>query len=458
MSCKSEAIVAFALVLILIFFCIPMEAGGAEDQNPEEKTYANIREIHLADIDEVMIHLTDRSISEWIDHYLEDYHGYEFHVDPVLDVDVGLKRNCYGSGPNSTVKDSFAAFAELGLNITVKGNFPEPGKYAATEGETALQLFERIFAQEQSGEERELHLKLFLGVYADVELLWHVDADGDLDSVDIQSKILVKDGGKTDIILDLKSDDSTVEYIDLEYSDYKYEGNFYLNLQAVMEADGLKLISDQEQWENPVSINNHITKLEVSSDTVDSIWKDVVDIVGIDNIAKSKIPALILNILKSGDRMMDIFDTVRSLTGMKMPDMRFIADFVASEYIDDKDRHYTELIQEKDGRTVKLKLPLADYSLSVLDILDLVPSDVMGDKSKATIGVVLSLLGWSDIEVSEADQETVEKFEDISDHVDAAIVQDEEYDFKIPTGYLIIAIVGIIGCAAGVLVMRRRVQ
>ena len=203
-----------------------------------------------------------------------------------------------------------------------------------------------------------------------------------------------------------------------------------------------------------VFMNVHVDKLMVSSDLANGLWKKVSEILGWDD-NQSALPQLILNILKSGSRMLDLFDTVQSLTGTEIPDVKFIAKAHTSTFTDDAGRQYYKITVKTHDSSKDLMLAKQDYSLNVLDLIDSIPSYIMGDGVKLAIGSALTVLGWDKIEVTELTPETKAECDAIAEHVDTMVEIDERYDFNIPVEYLVLSIAGIVGCIVAVFYVRR---
>ena len=114
----------------------------------------------------------------------------------------------------------------------------------------------------------------------------------------------------------------------------------------------------------------------------------------------SKLPNLILEILGSGGRMLDLFDTIKSLTSSDVPDLSFSMLFNGHDYTDDHGNVYSKLVPpKKDDKTQDddtrppLYFPKGGYELNLAQYVKYIPDSVLDPDYKEAATYILIALG-----------------------------------------------------------------
>jgi len=199
--------------------------------------------------------------------------------------------------------------------------------------------------------------------------------------------------------------------------------------------------------------------LIVSSDLADTIWGSLIAAIGPEADFNKNLPELILSILKSSNRMVDLLQTLRSLASMNMQNVDILAKMSAHPIEDEKLHEYVEFtIPREGGEMTAFKLSTGAYTLDFSDILLLIPSYILPDERRIAIEIALALIGLDKIDVEDlsADPVTKAKCENVFEIVDEAIFYDEDAPFIMPQDYAIIAGIGIVISILTLVAIRRR--
>ena len=148
----------------------------------------------------------------------------------------------------------------------------------------------------------------------------------------------------------------------------------------------------------------HVEKSIVSSDLADSLWLTVLAASGGEGDGNTKLPELILKILGSGGRMLDLFDTIKSLTSSDIPDVEFSMVFNAHDYFDEAGYEYSKLVPpdkttgNDDPTRPPLYFPSGGYTLDVAQYVKYIPDSILNEEyKKAATWILIALgLGYDD--------------------------------------------------------------
>ena len=452
---RAMAMAAVMIAAALVVTCIPFASDSSDAS--DSASYGTVKEFSWTDVEEISKALFDKTVEELLMELSENEYGYKLYLaEPHFEGEMGVKRDVDTSDGICTIDDHISGYIEFGTVISVQGNLPDAGTYQRQDGEDSKAFLDRVL-KDHAGKDREVSIELLFCVYADVGIRTTIDiATGDMIATDVLAKLFIVDYESSNIDFETQDDDEgELTEIAISYENKESTGNFYVSGDVGLKYEDMQVLNAQESWGLSPMITLHINHLYVSSDMANGIWSMVSGAIGMDGMIKGKIPELILNIISSGSRVLDIVETIKSLTGTSLKDIDFIADVQASNVTDEEGREYVELkILNKSGDTV-FRIPKAGFSVTVDNILALIPSTILSDAAKAAISIAAGVIGWDTFTADEMDQATEEKFDEIHDHTVTMIKYDEEYELNIPMAYIILAAVGLIGCAAAVFMARR---
>ena len=441
---RTEMTIVAIIVAVMMVMTPLIPSADADEEQGEYGTYL---EITMDDLDAIAVEFTGMTVQELLDTFVQ-VEGYDIDIVPTVDSGIGLDRITYIKDSTYVIQDKMSGYFEFALGVSASGEFPKAGHYEAKEGEDSFAFLERVFLEEPS-EYRSVDADVLMGAYIEAEMSSYIDTvTGEITTAPISLRLMVINLIEGNIAFDMPDDELS---LDISYKDYSESNNVYLGLEIELTSDGLKILSSDESWECRPVISSHVSKFMVSSDLAGNVWNLLMDGTEIDDRAKSSIPQLILNIIGSTNRVVDLMDTISSLTSTRLPDMVFTGDFKLSNGQDAYGNDYVDVLIKRSDVSEEMKLWLDAYTIDATKILDIIPSTVMSDTAKGIAAIVMAIFGMDEIHVADIseDEETVEKIENIDDYVDTAITYDETYEFKMPTGYLVTAIVIL---AIGILV------
>ena len=457
MNDKKKRTLTLFVTALLVVTCLSVTAEGT-DAADSDKTYGAAKEFSWTEVEKISQELIGKSVEELLMELSENEYGYKLLLtEPHFEGKMATKRDVKTAGNVESINDHVSAYMEFGTVITIQGNLPDAGTYQRLDGEDSKAFLDRILKDHASKESREVTLELLYCVYADVNITTRINTiTGEMMGNDLQAKLFVVEYEKSNISIETEEEEDELNKITISYKDEESFGNFYLSVDMGLLYDGMKIFSNESSWTFSPKITTHINHIFVSSDMASGVWNMVKQVAGIDGMINERLPALILNIVKSGSRVLDLVETIKSLTGKSIRDIDFLATIEASNVEDEAGREYVEMKVKHGDGNIQLKFPKLDYSLTASDILGIVPSYILSDEVKLIIEIGLAVIGWDDIEVSDMDEKMEKKFEEVYDHTNTMIEYDEEYELNIPLEYIIMSIVGLIGCIAAVILIRRR--
>jgi hypothetical protein len=452
---------AVAIAIVMALASLPLLSNNV-DADSSDRCYGNESAVTMKDVDSILKELTGKTLDELIASLTDYFPGYEISIVPSFESDFALERNTTKSGSEYTIEDHFGSYVNLYLSSHIKGNLPDAGTYYPKDDEGIWEFLFRLI--QESKNEHTDDFEGFLGLYTDLTVVSKIDLNtGELTSVDVRFKLMIVEHEEANFNLDIveskvsEEEDEKVESITFSYDKTTSESNIYTDIGVKMDIEGLKIINDSDTWSVNPKIKEHVYRSVVSSDLANGLWQSVLEMVDpkVEKV-KARLPELILHIISSGERMLDLFDTIKSLTGKSIPDVFFVADLAATKYTDDYGYEYT--ILDLKGTETTLYFPLGGYALNTSVLIYLVPSSILPDAVKDILYVVFTVLGWGTVEIGDITDDKVmqSKCENVFTYVKNIMKYDEEYTFKIPAEYLTIGIAGLLGSfAAFVLIWRR---
>ena len=448
----STILTAVALAALLVIPAPVISSADAEDAT--YGLYGAYFGVSMADINETVQEITGETLTEIINDLLALVEGYDIKAQPDFDAKFSTTRLAFQNNEVLMLDDQFAGVVYMSLILDADGEFPEAGEYKAKEGEDLGSLLYRVF-EEEKGPQRQVHLDIDLSLFIEGELITTIDTKtGDLIGVDIAAKFMLLNFEQGNFNIHIKEEEPMIT---ISYDSYEESGNGYLDLENTLSSEGLTLLSDEEFWECQPNVTEHMNALIVSADFAGRVWEIISAAMSIEDRSKMKIPELIMNIITSTNRMLDLYETVKSLTGTDIKDMIFTGECTLTNRVDPNGYTYVEMLVKRGDDFAELRFSPGPYTLDVNVILDLIPDTLIDIETRDIMEGVMILLGWNEVEVGVVtDPETEEKIHSIMEIADEAITYDEEFTFEMPTKYLITGIVLIAGTLAVAALMWRR--
>ena len=488
-----KAAISVAVVLVLSLTCVcTIPSSDAEMSFQDGKHYGVADTVSYDRFNDVIYGLSGKTIEELITQYFAD-HVDNYTLDAIdinLNAAITARRDVSIDGDVCTIKDYGSGFLESHLNLVISGKYPNAGTYYANDDEELGDFIARIFG-EYGNEQRTTQLHTNLNVYGDIWLTTHVDIpSGQIIDADLEVKLLIKDYEHNTIQVVLETDDENrPESMTISYEEHDVDNMFYTDLEVALTPQNMRIISPNDNWriDNAV-VKEHVEKSIISSELADSLWVTVIAASGDDSGGSSKLPELILEILGSGGRMLDLFDTIKSLTSSDIPDVEFSMVFNAHHIIENIDAYidrsghniaahtneYCKLIApnkttgEDDNNEPPLYFPSGGYSLDVAQYVKYIPDQMLepGYKEAATYILIALGLGYDDndphifkpIEVIDLEGHDDERMESdlIRSYVDLQFVPVEKESYNTPEVYEYLAWSGIALTVVIIVLMWRR--
>ncbi len=423
-------------------------------------TYGRADKYTYTDVDQKIKDATGKSIDEWVDKLSADMTDYDItKFEPNFTSEVSIRRDTSLNGHEFTIKDHISFYIEAHFDINVNGNFPGAGTYDAKEGEGSLQLLERVFTEHGQAKKTDHSMTMDIDIYIDADIDTKVDINtGDITSSYVNIRFLMNDHETRDISIAIESNEAGDPlFLSIDYSRVNTDSDLYAGFEIGLTIEGLKAFSSSEtEWEVRPVVKEHVYRSAVSSDLAGSVWMMAVDSMD-GKIGNVQLPELILKIIGSGGRMMDVFETIKSLTSTDLPDVSFTATLKASDFTDADGFEYCKLESLKDGGPV-FQISTGGYVLDLVRLAGDIPDYIISDKVKIAMEIVFLALGWNHLIVGDIsdDEETQGRCSGISQYVDGKIGTAEETHYSTPSIYFIIAIAGLAVCIIlGLLIWRR---
>ncbi len=487
-----KAAISVAVVLVLASTCLCIiPSSDAEMKFEDGKHYGVADTVSYDRFNDVVKGLSGKTVEELLTQYFaEQVENYTLDdIDINLNAGITARRDVSIDGDICTIEDYGSGYLESHLNLVISGKYPNAGTYYANEDEELGDFIGRIFG-EYGNEQRTTQLKTNLNVYGDILLTTHVDIpSGQIIDADLEVKLLIKDNEHNTIQVVMETDeDNKPVSMTITYEEHDVDNMFYTDLEVALTPQNMRIIGTSDDWRiDDAIVKEHVEKSIISSDLADSLWLTVLA-ASDDDGETSKLPALILEILGSGGRMLDLFDTIKSLTSSDIPDVEFSMVFNAHHIIENIDAYtdrsghniaahtneYCKLVApdkttgEDDNTKPPLYFPSGGYSLDVAQYVKYIPDEILkpGYKEAATYILIALGLGYDDndphifkpIEVIDLEGHDDERMESdlIRSYVEQQFVPVEAESYNTPEVYEYMAWGGIALTVVIIVLMWRR--
>ena len=463
MKSKGTAALAIAVVLGLLSAGIAALPESSSDGEVYGK-YGALFDFSYTEFDAAFKSVTGKNLEEWVDdlsHEAEPY-GYSFHAEPDLETNFAVSRDTVRNGKDYTMTDRIVGSVNFSFKGEANGRFPIAGTYYPNEGETSFEFFTRIFTEDLSPDSRDIHANTSIDLYVDLLSVTHVDlATGDMTDSHVELKIAMYEKDDRNISFTFDTDDNFDPVsATIGYDQKNVDSNIYLDFAVRLTMDGMRVFTDETStWSISPVTREHVEKSVISSDLANSIWAQFIEAQGEET--DGSLPELILELIGSGGRMLDLFDTIKSLTSTDVPDASIRGDFDANNTTDSEGYEYCEITLKKDDGTPgeTYEIPKAGYVLKLGDMVLKIPDYLLSNTKKEALRLVLIAIGWNDIDVRDIsnDQATQARISEVSTYVDDMIVDDDIPSYTVPIEYSIAAVVGIALSAILMVLVRRRI-
>ncbi len=452
------------LAVMLLTTCVIIIPGSEADDTAEYE-YGSTYDFNSDQIDDLIKAGTGHSVEEWIQYLSDQSDRYDFSLDKFDAISkIAVTRNTCLDGNDYTIDDHVTGYVKTHMDARGDGHFPAPGTYEAKENETIGLFLKRIFIDEGLTTTRNTEYHFDIQLFVDIDCISHIDiATGYMTDASIRFKVAMYDMEDRNIDFHLETDDNyNPVSATIDYKHTKCDNNFFLDVKVDLTMEGMRVFTDDtEPWTIKPLITEHVDKFVISSDLADSLWlqlaaqseKDIID---------SKLPKLILDLIGSGGRMLDLFDTIKSLTSSDIPDASMTGRFRAENTTDAHGYKYCQLTLLKDDGTegTVFKLPKAGYTLNLCDLVNMIPDYVIDSSRKGDICAVIHAFGYDDIEIKDITNDIGKKDECsiLQAYVNEKITEDDTESYTVPTEYVISAtVILLVSCILISLMWRRMI-
>ena len=443
-------------VLMSFSFAVTMPSSSAD--SAEYGEYGAVYDFDYAEFDAAVKDATGKTVGEWITLISSELGGYDVITDADLDARFATTRDTVQKDGVYTITDHTSGYLSGKLDVNARGSFPNAGTYHRNEGEDTLDFVKRVFKDESGGVDRSAEAHSKIEIYIDTDLVSHVDlGTGEVTDTYLTVKFAIYESGDRDITIDFTEDDEgELETLTFEYGKVAYDNNLFTNTEIAFTIEDMPLFVGDDQWAVRPSVTEHVNKLVLSSDLANSLWLKVVKMM--DDDKETKLPDLILELMGSGGRRLDLFATIRSLTGSDVSDVTFVDSFNGSQYTDDRGYRYSRLVSTKDAGPT-FDLPRAAYTLNYGEIALLIPDTIIDGAGRIALAVFFGAIGWNDIDVGDISDDPQTRFQckGIRDFVNEMITEDNVESYSVPEVYIGVAAVGISASVIVLLLMWRRI-
>lgn len=475
MRSATKAVISVAVVLVLAATCICITPSSSSDSYNDGKHYGYAGTKTYSEFDNMIYIASGEHVTDLIADFFTNFvTGYTLdQIDPNVNTGVSARRDISVNGNECTYKDYWSLFMETHLDLKISGNYPAEGTYFPQENETTVDMLSRIFGEEGSGQ-RTTELHSDLDIYIDAILTSRLDTySGNLTDADLEIKLLVKDKEHNTIqIMTDNDEDGNPLSATITYDDLSLNSMFYGDFEILFDFERMKILSHYPDWEVETIATEHVEKSIISSDLADSLWLSV--LAASDGTMNTKLPDLILEILGSGGRMLDLFDTIKSLTSSDIPDLSFDMIFNGHDYTDSHGNVYSKLVPpKKDDRTQDdttrppLYFPKGGYEMDLAQYVQYIPDKIMDPEYKEAARLILIALGLGNDEAhsiyNAANVSDLEGHDEIrvnSDLIRSYVSQNfstvERESYSTPVVYQYIAWIGIALTVVIITLMWRR--
>ena len=433
----------------------------SSSDSTEYGKYGAVYDFSYAELDSAVQSETGKTLEEWVDYVSSLFEHYHFSAEPSIDATFATSRDIVRNGNDYMMTDRTTGYLDFSFSGQANGNFPAAGTYYPNEGETSLQFLYRVFITEGLEEPRDTHIDTSIQLYVDLLSVTHVDlSSGEVTGSNVELKVAMYEKDDRNISFAFKTDDDyNPVSATIGYDQSNIDSNFYLDFQVDLAMDGMRLFTDDASpWSLTPTVREHVQKSVISSDLANSIWAQFIEAEGDDR--GGSLPELILELIGSGGRMLDLFDTIKSLTSSDVPDASMTGSFEAENYTDTNGYDYCKLTLLKYDSTpgTTVEIPKAGYVLRWGELVQDIPDYLISPAKKTSISLILAAIGWNDIDVCDiSHNQTVQnRIASINSYVNEKIVEDDIPSYHVPIEYTISAAVGLSLTAILLILVRRR--
>ncbi len=453
-----KAALAVSIVAIMLLSGLPLtEADG--DGAGNDQIYGATTGIDLSEIDEILKLITGKTLKELVEDLAKTM-DYDVTFDPELESKFAMTRDIHDENGHRTIVDRLSGYFTLSVDLVAEGKFPAAGTYLVNDGESAEDFLKRVFI-DGSTEDHKISNEIVLGMTLDLALVTDINTEtGEMEDAYIAIFPMLYTEVDGDMkIADITDDDDNLVGITIDYEKYHSLSNVYGDFQITLDIDDLKVLGDGEWTCNPM-ITEHVERSVVSSDLVNDLWPLIKKVIGEGGKISKAIPELILNILTSTDRKLDIFDTIKSLTGKTVHDITFTGDVTVSNETDELGNPYVLFKVKRNDTTVDISYPLEGYSFEAGKIIDLIPDSLISKEAKGIIKAALIIIGLGYVEMPDItdDQKKQEECSTIQNAVNEINIMNEKYETDVPLVFIVLTVIIVIAaCAATILMWRGKI-
>lgn len=443
---------AICAVCIMLLTCLTVSVPGSSAESSEDYNgmYGATRSISTDAIEAALVATTGKGFQDYVAEFNSTLEPIGYNIDemvPFLDTKISLRRDVDHDKRDYEAVDRISGYVDLGLDSQVTGRFPAEGTYPAKDGENGIALFARVFGGDDRPDTSTTaytHMKVTF--FYDITLVTHMDfLTGEITDSLLTFRATVHDREHNNFSLSISEDEyGNAESLTVAYEEHNVDTLLYMDFQVKLTAEDLVMGNRDPTWQITPLVVEHVDRSFVSADLADGVWALMLTYIG-DGMDIGQLPGIILKILGSGSRMLDVFETIKSLASTEIPDIGFKATFDCEDTVDTNGHTYCKLKSIKDGGP-EFRIPWGGYTADFTRIVKLIPDTVIKPETKDIIDLVIEGIGWNDIDVKDisGDKVTQGECKKIQDQVDAAIESSNTTSYKTPTVYVVLSITGIV--------------
>ena len=456
MDYRKRTIIALAVVAVVLLSAVPLATQADGDDAPDR--YGTTFGITYDEINEFLIEVTGMDMKELLRSLAKEFIAHDIDCEPLLESNFALSRDIEQNGGMFFITDRLSGYIVLSSFITSEGKFPAAGTYEPKEGESGTDFIKRLFTTE-STEQHTINSTVESAMTLDVTIETSIDAgSGEVEEVliSICPSIALSNAGDFTIDLDV-DDDGNIRSITITYDESNDYSNMYADFQIQLTVDDLKVLGEGT-WKSEPVITESVVKAVVSKDMVDGVWELISS--QMEGKVNSPMVELLIDIISSSDKKLDLFKTIESLTSNPIPDITFVANAEINNFTDEHGDKYVIIKIARDGGSTVINLPMAGYRITTSDILDLIPESILSEEARFIIDIAIGILGWESFDVEDINDnpEKQKDIYDIQNMVDEYNKWNEDYKFELPMVYLVTAIIiAIFAVVVAALMWRGRI-
>ena len=458
----ASAIVLVAVLLTTTFCIIPDDSEALE---VEDGMYGRTLSVNSTQIADAIQTATGKTFDQWVAELSDKMEDYDINkLEPVFDFNMSMRRDVYVDGTDYTSFDRYAGYLTLLLDSDISGHFPPEGTYDAKEKETTLGFLFRVFSEEGTAGIRDTQQHIDLKIYFDITAETQIDLNtNEITYSYITLKVAMEDHEHNNINVVLhQNEDGRIVSMDISYDEYSADNTFYLNAEVGMTVSGMHMHMAEAEWYTEPLAVAHVYKSVVSSDLANGVWGLALEAMG-DDKGSIALPSLIIKLLGSGSRMLDLFDTIKSLTSSEIPDIGITCGFMAKDY-NDGTYDYCRLSTISDDPAI-VDIPWEGYNLDLCQWVKNIPESMLPGTheeivaGKAVAVLVMAALGLDHIEVGDISGDEAKQNECalIETEVDSMIESFEVTSYHTPQTYIWLA-AGISAVTIAVIIIMWRLR